>query len=347
MMRCLRNLMLAVSLVVVVLGAGSIAQAQQPGEGVTIRAGKASWTSAEPISAITQLLLEELGYTIEGPTMFASNPIAFLAVAQGDIDYFLDGWFPLHQSQLPFGFDIFGSVVGMICEGCAIEGYLVDIPSIEKYGIETLEDFKRPEVKAAFDANGDGKADLFGCPPGWGCYEVIEHHLAAYGLHDHINHVKTDYTVGFADVRARIQNGEPVLFYTWAPNDTILVTVPGKDVKWIGVPYIDLAPAHEGFPEELLIAENLEGAVKDPLPLGFIPNNIQFVANNDFLDNHPAAAALLENIRLPLEWISEATLRISSGEDSDEEILAIAEAWIEENRDLVDGWLQAAREAAK
>ena len=113
------------------------------------------------------------------------------------------------------------------------------------------------------------------------------------------------------------------------------------------MPYIDLAPAHEGFPEEFLIAENLEGAVKDPLPLGFIPNNIQFVANNDFLDNHPAAAALLENIRLPLEWISEATLRISSGEDSDEEILAIAEAWIEENRDLVDGWLQAAREAAK
>lgn len=341
-----KSLLLVISLITV-LAIGSFAQAQQPGEGVTLRAGKASWTSADPISAVTQLLLEELGYKIEGPTMFASNPIAFLAVSQGDLDYFLDGWFPLHEPQLPLAFEAFGSVVGMVCEGCAIEGYLVDIPSIEEYGIETLEDFKRPEVKAAFDANGDGKADLFGCPPGWGCYDVIEHHMDAYDLHDHVNHVKADYTVGFADVRARIQNGEPALFYTWAPNDTILVTVPGVDVKWIGVPYVDLAPAHEGFPEEMLIAEGLEGAVKDPMPLGFIPNDIQFVANNDFLEENPAAATLLEHIQLSLEWISEATLRISDGEDSDREIIANAQAWIDGNRDMVDEWLEAAREAAK
>src|SRR5690625_4987527 len=152
--------------------------------------------------------------------MFPSNNIAFLAVSQGDLDYFLDGWFPLHYPQLPFGYEATGSIVGLICEGCATEGYLVDIPSVEKYGIETLEDFKRPEVKAAFDSTGDGKADLYGCPPGWGCYEVIEHHMDAYDLRDHVNHIKADYAVGFADARARIQNGESALFYTWTPNDT-------------------------------------------------------------------------------------------------------------------------------
>ncbi|WP_432288488.1 glycine betaine ABC transporter substrate-binding protein [Aminobacter sp. BA135] len=32
--------------------------------------------------------------------------------------------------------------------------------------------------------DGNGKADLYGCEPGWGCERVIEHQLDAYGLRD-------------------------------------------------------------------------------------------------------------------------------------------------------------------
>ncbi|NIQ98295.1 MAG: proline/glycine betaine ABC transporter substrate-binding protein ProX, partial [Desulfuromonadales bacterium] len=41
-----------------------------------------------------------------------------------------------------------------------LQGYLVSKREVEKFNIKSLDDFKRPEVKAAFDANGDGKADL-------------------------------------------------------------------------------------------------------------------------------------------------------------------------------------------
>ena len=37
---------------------------------------------------------------------------------------------------------------------------------------------------------------------------------------------------------------------------------------------------------------------------------------------------------------------MNEGEDSSEDIQRHAEAWIENNRDMVDGWLETAREAA-
>ena len=63
---------------------------------------------------------------------------------------------------------------------------MVSKKHVEKYNIRSLDDFKREEVKKAFDANGDGKADLTACPPGWGCENVIAHHMKVYDLHEHI-----------------------------------------------------------------------------------------------------------------------------------------------------------------
>jgi glycine betaine/proline transport system substrate-binding protein len=44
-----------------------------------------------------------------------------------------------------------------------------------------------------FDADGDGKADLAGCIPGWGCERVIEHELTEYGLRDTVTHNQGEY----------------------------------------------------------------------------------------------------------------------------------------------------------
>lgn len=339
--------MLSIVLVLILTMSGAGLSLANPGEGKTITMGKASWTSTEPKAAVFVLLLEELGYRVNEPILFASNPIGYLSILQGDIDFWPSGWFPSHYSHLPRNFERNASIVGTVCEGCGMEGFLVDIPSIEKYNIKTIEDFKRPEVKAAFDATGDGKADLFGCPAGWGCHEILEYYMDAYDLRPHMNHIQADYTATFADAYARIRAGEPTLYYTWAPNDTILLLVPGEDVKWIGVPHVDRGPAHESFEDEDLIAHGLEDAVSDPITLGFVPNDIRVVANNRFLDANPAAKALFEQVELSLTWISEATLRISEGESSYQEILAIGREWIEENRDLVDTWLDEARAAAQ
>ena len=78
-----------------------------------------------------------------------------------------------------------------------LQGYLVSKKEVEKFNIKSLDDFRRPEVKKAFDANGDGKADLTACPPGWGCEKVIAHHMKVYGLEDAINPVKAKDGIDF------------------------------------------------------------------------------------------------------------------------------------------------------
>jgi glycine betaine/proline transport system substrate-binding protein len=70
------------------------------------------------------------------------------------------------------------------------------------------------------------------------------------------------------------------------------------------------------------------------------------VANDDFLNANPAAAALFEAVQIPLNDISDMTRRISEGESGDDDIDAMASEWIENNRDTVDGWLEQARSAS-
>jgi glycine betaine/proline transport system substrate-binding protein len=70
------------------------------------------------------------------------------------------------------------------------------------------------------------------------------------------------------------------------------------------------------------------------------------VANTDFLADNPAAATLLEVIELPLGDVSAQNFLMDQGENTQADITRQAEEWIAENRDLVDTWLQAARDAA-
>ena len=339
------RILAAVLTALVLTTSAAFAQDERPGEGVSVQPAIATWQSALPIEAIFASLLEELGYTVED-AQSVSNPIFYQSVAQGDVDYWANGWFPIHNAQLPENFEDTAELVGTIVEQGAIQGYLVDAASAEEYDITSLEDFKRDEVKEAFDSNGDGLADLVACPPGWGCEQVINHHLDVYELRDHINPIEAAYAASFADALARYRSGEPVLYYTWTPNFTVVELVPGEDVVWINVPETIPSEAQEGF-EDAMIVSGVTGAVSDPLNFGFVANDIRAVANSDFLDANPPVRALFEQIEIPLIEISDMTQRISEGEGGEDAIQAMAQEWIENNRDAVEGWLQEARSAAE
>ena len=333
---------LTASLSAAALLAASAASAQdKPGEGVSFIMAQPSWDTGWFHTEIVKQLMQELGFQ-SGPTMTLDNPAFYQSVAYGDVTLWVDGWFPGHDIYRPV-FEGSAETIGAIAKGGALEGYLVDKASAGKFDIKTLDDFKRPEVQKAFDRNGDGKADLVACPPGWACETNIEHHMQAYELTDHVNTIKAGYAAAMADAIAAQQAGESILFYTWTPNWTIDELKPGEDVVWIEVPRIDL-------PETLMpLADNavqpdIEGCVANPCTLGFPANDIVSVANTEFLDANPSVRALLEAVEIPLADMSAQNAKMNAG---DQDIAGHAAQWIADNRALVDGWLEKARAASE
>jgi glycine betaine/proline transport system substrate-binding protein len=263
----------------------------------------------------------------------------------GDVDYWTNGWFPNHVSQMPKGSDQRVELVGYVVKAGGLQGYLVSKRDVEKYDIKSLDDFKRPEVMKAFDSNGDGKADLTACPPGWGCEKVITHHFKAYDLGDYINPIKAGYSASMADTIARYKAGQPIFFYTWAPNWTIGMLKPGVDVEWINVPKIDPLDSQKAG-EDRMTVSGIEGAVTDPLKAGFVVSDIQIVANKKFLEKNPAAKQFFEVFTLSLSDINEQNTRMENGEKSQADIERHVQEWIKANQDKWNGWLDAARKAA-
>jgi glycine betaine/proline transport system substrate-binding protein len=80
--------------------------------------------------------------------------------------------------------------------------------------------------------------------------------------------------------------------------------------------------------------------------MGFAPNDLRIVANEEFLDRNPVIRKLFELIEIPVEDINAQNLKMNEGENTQEDIERHAEEWIAGHRDLVDGWLEEARAAA-
>ena len=336
---------LLVLLIALALATPALAVNMTPGKGVTVKPARATWNTGYFQEALVRAGLKELGYDAKKPKDL-TNPIFYQSLALGDLDYWTNGWFPVHDGQMPKDFYTKGEKVGFVVKAGGLQGYLVSKKEVEKFNIKSLEDFKRPEVKAAFDADGDGKAYLTACPAGWGCEGTITHHMEAYGLNDHINQIKAAYSASMADALARYKSGGPAFFYTWAPNWTIFKFKPGEDVVWMNVPEIVPTDAQKDQVDRLTVS-GIEGAVSDPVKLGFVVADIQIVANKEFLAKNPAAKEFFKRFTLPLGDINEQNTKMQNGEKSQKDIDRHVQEWITKNQSTWDGWLAAARNAAK
>ena len=335
--------MLIISLGISTLLHCAVADDALPGEGKTIKFARGTWDTGWFQAEIYARALQELGYQIQGPITL-DNPPFYQSVGYGDVDLWVNGWFPLHNTYRD-DFEPGAQVIGYVAKGGALQGYLIDKKTADEYGIKSLEDFKKDQIKQLFDSDNDGKAELVACPPGWGCELVIKHHLDAYDLREHIDPIKASYAASIADALGRYREGKSIFFYTWTPNWTVGLLKPGEDVVWIGVDHPDLPEEQKHLEKETTIAD-VEGCVSDPCPLGWPANDIRPVANQKFLDENPAVAKFLEVARIPIAAIYEQNAKMEAGEDSKHDLQRHAEQWIEQNRELFDSWIDQAKQTA-
>ena len=313
----------------------------KPGTGVQVTAARANWDTGYFEAEIVSALLRELGYDVSSPAAREMGPDVFYpAVAARLVDFWANGWFPLQNAKLETVLPTRGIVgdlaspVGSIVPDGALLGYLIDRPTADQHGITTMNDLKRPEVAAIFDRDGNGKADLIGCSEGWACASYINDQITAQGWL--VEQVQGDYPLLFDDIASRVREAQPVLYVTWTPSYMVAELVPGRDVTWLQAP----SP-----PDTKTTVAGLAGCTGDPCETGFVPSSIRIVANNDFLEENPAARRLFEVVQIKPQDIFEQNLKMRRGENTGADIEKHAKQWIQSNRAEVDRWLGEARSA--
>ena len=304
--------------VITAISISTVAQAAE------VRMAKANWDTGYFQAEVYKQALEKMGYKVAEPKAMKPS-VFYLAAAAGDLDLWVNGWFGTHDTYIK---EAKGKVkaVGNVMSKGGLQGYLIDKKSADKYGIKTVMDIKKHAKQ--FDSNGDGKADMVACPPGWGCEKQITKHFAELGLGDFINPVQADYSASMADAIAKFKNGKSVLFYTWTPNWTVGALELGKDIVWIEVPYSKTKSV------------KVPNATKSKINMGFGADDIRPAANVDFLKANPKIEKMLKKASIPLADVAAQNMKMNAGEKSERAIKKHASAWIKANQSTFDSWLK-------
>ncbi|MGE3876496.1 MAG: glycine betaine/L-proline ABC transporter substrate-binding protein ProX [Parvibaculaceae bacterium] len=312
----------------------AFADEAMPGKGVVVQPGQDNNDGDNFQTLIVVQALRDLGYDVKD-IQRAKFPVLHLAVANGDVTFIADHWEATHQAF----YDKAGGAEKMSRAGEYVKdttfGYSIDTKTANAHGITNFGQLKDPEIAKLFDTDGDGKADLVGCMPGWGCERDIEHHLDAYGLRNTVTHNQGEYDVIMADTIARYKEGKPILYYSWTPYWVEGALLHDKDVIWLEVPF-------SANPQ------GVDTKRPDGKNYGAIPQTIHILANKDFIGKNPAAAKLFEVMSLPVADVSAQNLRMKDEGRGDMAAAAQdAAAWIAAHRSAYDDWLKAARAAAQ
>ena len=310
------------------------ASADKPGEGVKVTPIFPSIAEERFRGEVAMEGLRELGYKVQEPKE-TEYGVMMVALANGDADFTVHLWDKLHDKfYRQAGGDDVMVKAGDIMPG-VLQGYLIDKKTAEAHNIKYITDMKKPEIAKLFDTDGDGKADMTGCNPGWGCELVIDHHMKAYDLGKSIKVNQGSYFALMADTITRYKEGKPIFYFTWVPQWIATVLVEDKDVVWLEVPKTDLPDGNNDV-DTMYKGKNL----------GFAVDKVEAVVNKEFAEENPAALKFHSVMQISTADESAQNLRMQQGEKKPADITRHAKEWVAAHRQQFDEWLKAARAAA-
>lgn len=310
--------------------------ADLPGKGITVQPIQSTLSEETFQTLLVSRALEKLGYTVDKPNEVDYN-VAYTSLAAGDATFTAVNWIPLHDDMYAAaGGDKKFYREGTLVNGAA-QGYLIDKRTADQYHITNIEQLKDPKIAKLFDTNGNGKADLTGCNPGWGCEAVINHQLDAYGLTKSVEHNQGNYAAMMADTITRFKEGKPVLYYTWTPYWVSDVLKPGKDVVWLQVPFSSLPG----------VQKNIDTKLSNGANYGFPVSTMHIVANKAWAEKNPAAAKLFAIMKLPLTDINAQNAMMHDGKASEADVQGQVDGWVQAHQQVFDGWIKEALAAQK
>ena len=213
MMYTIKKVLLSLSLLGTVLVFSTSAYAA-----CKVHLGDFDWDSANVHTAISQFILEK-GYGCKVRVSKGSTTPIMAALFDQQIDIITEVWrdnlVQLIEENLAKG-NIIELGINTPESG---QGFYVDKPTSDKYGLKHVNDMKSAKIAALFsDPEAPGKGRMTSCISGWTCYTInfVKHKV--YGLDKYY----TNFDPGSggaldAAIAGGFKKGKPVFSYYWEP----------------------------------------------------------------------------------------------------------------------------------
>lgn len=167
----------------------------------TITFGVTPWSSTVPPTNVARLILEDMGYQTEETGADVSS--IYIGLSRGDVDVFMDSWFPTHEVFLEkYSDNIEDTAISYegAKSGLVVPTYMEDITSIEDL---------------------IGKEDLFnneiyGVEEGGNSAKIIDSLIEGYDLD--MKQINSSEGGMLAQAQRLIEQEKPVVFYAWRPH---------------------------------------------------------------------------------------------------------------------------------
>jgi glycine betaine/proline transport system substrate-binding protein len=295
----------------VVAGCGGGGASSSSSSGGTLTLGNIGWQENVAVANLTKAVLEEdLGYDeVELKTLDVG--LLFEGVSGGDLDAFQDVWIPNHKQLLS---EVENDVEhldpwyeGSTTFGLAVPSYMKGVNSIA-------------------DLNQSGAERIIGIEPGAVISEKIDEHvIPEYNLK--LEHEPSSTAAMLAEVEGLYKDKEPFVFPPWCPNPMC-----GEVSGW---------PSWGG-PKDLGGKFDFRYLEDPKNSLGNLdePAKISAIVNEDLADDEPVAYAFIKNLRLS----DKELIALEDAQAKEGEVKGV-KTWLEENKDVVQPAIDAAKKA--
>jgi glycine betaine/proline transport system substrate-binding protein len=290
--------------------------------------GEPSWPGAKIIAnLIRTVITTRLGG--EAGIVPGTNPVIFAAMdgGKGDIDVHPDVWLPNQRSFTDKFVD--GAKTVALSKGSyeGRAGFCVPTYMVTEHRIKSVYDLATPEAQKLFDADGDGKGEIWIGAAGWASTAIHQVKVRDYGVGDFLLPTREDEAVFFSKLASQVAKKKGVAFYCYTPHYVHRL----HDVTMLDEPNFDAAKYKMVQPNE-----DADWLAKSKITVGDAPKMVHIAYSKSLEKRAPDVARFLANIKLETSlvatWMREVIAEKKEPAD-------VVKTWIAANPKVVDRWL--------
>jgi glycine betaine/proline transport system substrate-binding protein len=283
-------------------------------------------TATAVMNVVKAAAEQELGLQVDTVTTTAV-PVIWEAMDRnkGEVDIWPDVWLPNQQGLVDKYVKGSGTVKLAQNGYTAVQGYCVTRAAIDQ-GVKSVYDLADPENAKLFDANGDGKGEIWIGAPGWQSTNVERIKARDYGFAEFFDLQATDEAVANASLDKAAKANKPWIGYCYGPHQNFAL----YDIVLLEEPEYDAAKSVIVQPND-----DPQWFEKSKVTTGYANTMVHIGYAASLAERQPELVNAIERMVFNPDDVSKWAYEIVVEKQPADKV---AKAWIAANPDIVGKW---------